>query len=161
MKNIQVFKNGLRENPYTRENIMRFEGALNKIPEAVVSNAKGEIPGCEYIHSFVDGAYVRQMILPKNMFFVTMIHKKTHPFFILKGDVTVISEEGGRQRIKAPFHGITLAGTKRAIFTHKKTIWVTVHVTEKTDIEEIRKDVIAESFDDPDLKEIKNLEVVA
>ena len=51
--------------------------------------------------------------------------------------------------IEAPFHGITKKGTKRAVYIHEDVIFITVHATEKTTVEEVRKDVLAESFDDP------------
>lgn len=47
------------------------------------------------------------------------------------------------------------------ICTHTDLMWVTVHVTDSTDLEEIEKEVIAEDFNDPaisieNLKQLKN-----
>ena len=55
-----------------------------------------------------------------------------------------ILTEGGEQMIRAPFYSITEAGTKRVIYAHTDCIFVTVHVTDKTDIDEIEKDIIEE-----------------
>ena len=53
--------------------------------------------------------------------------------------------------LKSPYYGITETGTKRFIYTHTDCIFVTVHATENTDLEEIEKEVIAEDYNDPDI----------
>ncbi len=98
-------------------------------------------------HTFGDGLYIREITMPKDMYFTSRIHKTTHPYFVMKGDVTVITENG-RVRIKAPYHGMTQKGTKRALLTHEETVWVTVHHTNETDLEKIEKELIAENFDE-------------
>jgi len=75
------------------------------------------------------------------------IHKITHPYFVLKGDVSVLTEEGVI-RIKAPYSGITKAGTKRVLYCHEETVWTTIHITKETNIEKIEEEVIAKTFDD-------------
>jgi len=104
-------------------------------------NAKAELGlGCKYEHSFADGLYIRKMFLPKDTVFVTKVHKTKHPYFIMVGDVTVYNDNQ-ITHIKAPYSGITERGTRRALRTHEDTIWITIHVTEKTDIEEIVNDI--------------------
>jgi hypothetical protein len=36
------------------------------------------------------------------------------------------------------------------VFTHKETVWTTVHATEKTDLKEIEEEIIAKSFNEID-----------
>lgn len=109
----------------------------------------GAIRGDDYPlkHSFADGCYIREMSAPAGHLIITKIHKITHPYFILKGECSILTEEGVK-RIKAPYHGITLAGTKRVVFVHEDTIWVTVHVTKQTNLEKIEEEVIAKTFDE-------------
>jgi hypothetical protein len=57
--------------------------------------------------------------------------------------------EHGVLNIEAPYHGITKKGTKRLVQIHEDVVFITVHATDKTTVEEVRKDVLAESFDDP------------
>jgi hypothetical protein len=52
----------------------------------------------------------------------------------------------GVEVIEAPHYGITPAGTKRMLYTHSETQWVTVHVTDETDLEKIEAEIIS---DDP------------
>jgi hypothetical protein len=130
--------------PYTtRQDIIKAEEMLLQLPNAFT----GDNPSCPLEHTFVDGAYVRQISMPKGMLISSKIHKKTHPYFILSGDVSVVTEQG-LVRMKAPFYGITKAGTKRILYTHEDTVWVTVHVTEETDLDKIEEEVIAKSFSD-------------
>jgi hypothetical protein len=139
----------LQREPEIREKILGIEKAMRKLPNILIGDSPEYLAVCPLKHSFVDGAYVREIFLPKGMLFVTKIHKKTHPYFIMKGDVSVLTEEGVK-RIKGPLQGITKAGTKRVIYTHEDTTWITVHVTNETDLAKIEDEVIAKTFDEID-----------
>ena len=97
-------------------------------------------------HSFADGCYIREIFNPAGEIIVTKIHKKEHPFFLMKGNMTILTENGFEYR-EAPYHGITYPGTKRVIYTHTDCLFVTVHVTNETDLEKIEEEVIAKDFD--------------
>ena len=99
-------------------------------------------------HSFADGCYIREIFNPAGELLVTKIHKKKHPFFLMEGKMSILTEEGVKH-IEAPHHGITEPGTKRIIYTHTDCVFITVHATESTDVKEIEKEVIAENFEDP------------
>tara|TARA_B100001250_G_scaffold69091_1_gene55402 strand:- start:2852 stop:3373 length:522 start_codon:yes stop_codon:yes gene_type:complete len=101
-------------------------------------------------HTFADGLYIREIFMPKGQVITTGIHKQEHPYFVLKGDVSVLTEDGVI-RIKAPHQGITKPGTKRLIYIHEDTTWITVHATEKDNIEEVLEDILAKDFNDPDI----------
>ena len=131
-----------------REDIMNLENAMKATPGVMLGDC------CPLKHTFADGCYIREIFMPKGLLITSKIHKITHPYFILRGDVTVITEEG-EQRITAPFSGITKAGTKRALYIHEDTTWVTVHVTKETEIDKIEQEIISPSFDD--LEEVKCL----
>jgi len=88
--------------------------------------------------------------MPKGQIISTGIHKKEHPYFVLKGDISVLTDEGIK-RIKAPYNGITKPGTKRLIYMHEDSVWITVHATDKSTVEDVLNDVIAKDFDDPDI----------
>ena len=105
-------------------------------------------------HQFGDGCYVRELSAPAGIFAVTKTHKKAHPFFLMKGEVTVLTEDGS-QRITAPYYGMTPAGTQWVVYTHSETQWVTVHATELTDLDEIENQIIAKTFDELEISEPK------
>jgi hypothetical protein len=139
----------IKQNKRARALTMKVEAEMRKLPNALVGDSPEYLAVCPLKHTFVPGNYVREIFLPKGMLFVTKIHKITHPFFILTGDVSVLTEEGV-VRIKGPFQGITREGTKRIIFVHENTVWITVHSTDSTDLKEIEEQVIAKNFDEID-----------
>ena len=129
------------------KSLENFQNYISSLPGALVGDSEEYLKICPLKHSFVDGAYVREIFLPKHHLFITKIHKKTHPYFVMRGCVSVMVD-GKIARITGPHTGITKAGTRRVIWTHEDTVWVTVHVTNKTDISEIEKEVIAKNFND-------------
>lgn len=126
-----------------RDKVQEFEQAMCNIP----GSHRGDWDECPLKHTFGDGIYVREIFMPKGLLIVSKIHKHSHPYFVLKGDLTVLTEEG-KVRIKAPYSGMTPAGTKRILYIHEDTVWVTVHVTEETDLVRIEEEIIAKSFDE-------------
>ena len=124
-----------------RNRILAIEAVMRRIPGSFI----GDTENCPLKHTFVDGAYVREIFMPKGMLITSKIHKFKHPYFVLKGDVSVMTEDGPI-RIKAPFSGITPVGTKRLLYIHEDTIWITVHVTEETDLKKIESKIIAKNF---------------
>ncbi|MFA5158663.1 MAG: hypothetical protein WC451_05775 [Patescibacteria group bacterium] len=126
-----------------RDNIVAIENVIKNFPDAMIGDC------FPLRHTFVPGMYIREITMPKGSLLTSKIHKIEHPYFILRGDVSVMTEEGS-VRIKAPFSGITPAGTKRLIYCHEETVWITVHKTDKTDLGEIEEEIIAKSFDELD-----------
>lgn len=101
-------------------------------------------------HTFVGGCYVREIYNPAGLLLITKIHKVEHPFFLMKGKMSILTEDG-IQTIEAPYNGITKVGTKRVIYTHEPCTFITVHSTDKKDVDEIEDDVIAKDFSDKDV----------
>ena len=124
-----------------RNTILELEKKMFKMPNAIIGD------GFPLKHTFVDGAYVREITMPKGALIISKIHKITHPYFILKGDVSVLTEEG-IFRLKAPYSGVTKAGTKRVLYIHEDTVWTTIHVTKHRDLKKIENQIIAKNFDE-------------
>jgi len=136
-----------------------FQGRINTI-EGKMRRTENFVTGKELDvlfplkHTFVDGMYVREIFMPKGSMIMSKIHKHRHPYFVMKGDTSVLTEKGV-QRIKAPYNGITERGTKRLLYMHEDTIWITVHATESKDLDIIEEEVIAKTFDDLPFTEIE------
>ena len=79
------------------------------------------------VHRFTDGIYVREIFMPKGTLLTSKIHKTRHQFMVLKGEVSVLDEQGNEVRITAPHIGITEIGTRRVLYIHEDCIWATVH----------------------------------
>ena len=121
--------------------MLEFEDAIGRVP-----GAKFGDDACPLKHTFADGLYIREMKAPKGMINVSKLHKTNHPYFILEGDVSILTEKG-IIRLKGPCSGITKAGTKRIVYFHEDTTWITVHATQETDLEKIEEEVIAKTYD--------------
>ena len=134
-----------------REDILHFEGALSRIPGAEVLGTGDESKTCPVKHHFAPGVYSREMLIPKGKIIVSKIHRHEHHSFLMKGEITVVSEYGGIQRLKAPMVILSKPGAKRIGFAHEDTIWVTVHPTKETDLKKIEEEVIAKSYEELEL----------
>ena len=128
-----------------RRGIMQVQENIENHPNGLTGEAIEKLNPLK--HSFAEGCYIREIFNPKGELLVTKIHKVSHPFFLLKGDMTILMEDGIK-RIRAPHYGITPAGTKRIIYCHEDCVFVTVHATKETDIEKIEEEVIAKYFDE-------------
>ena len=95
--------------------------------------------------TFLDHQYIREIFNPAGQVIVTKIHKVEHPFFLLQGEMSIITEKG-EEHISAPYYGITAIGTKRIIYTHTDCTFVTVHSTELKDSDKIEEEVIAKDY---------------
>lgn len=125
--------------PNIRAGILAVESVMCNMPDVMYGDC---LP---LKHTFADGMYIREITVPKGMLLVTKIHKLTHPFFLLRGECSILTERGV-ERIKAPYSGITQAGTKRIVYTHEHTIWTTIHATKETDLDKIEEDIIAKTY---------------
>jgi len=132
-----------------REDIVSFEKDLASVPGAVSGKELDDM--CPLKHEYADGCYIRTIFMPAGTIITSKIHKVCHPYFIMTGKVKVVTEEGIVE-IKAPYNGITPAGTKRAIHVLEDCYWVTVHVTEHKDLDKIEEQIIAKSFDELPIK---------
>lgn len=126
-----------------RERILKVEEEIKKLPDVFY----GDSDNCPLTHKFAPGVYVREIFIPKGMIVVGKIHKHDHPNILLKGEVMVATEFGGKEHLKAPLSLISKAGTKRVVFALEDTIWITIHATNETDLEKIEDEVIAESYE--------------
>jgi len=130
-----------------RDAIANLEEDILTLDGVLIGKESEEL--CPVVHSFGDNCYIRQIFMPKGTLLVSKIHKVTHPYFVMTGKASVATEDGV-EIIQAPFQGITEAGTKRALYIHEDMVWITVHVTNETDLEKIESEIIAKDFNEYD-----------
>ena len=126
-----------------REGILKVEDNISQMEGALFGDS-----ACPLKHTFGDGCYIREITMPRGMLIVSKIHKEKHPYFILKGKVSVLTDEGV-VKLQAPYSGMTPPGTKRILYIHEDTIWTTVHMNpdNEKDLKKIEERIIAKSFD--------------
>jgi hypothetical protein len=99
---------------------------------------------CPLNHTFGDGLYVREIFMPAGSKVTSKIHKRRHPYFVMKGRVRVWIDGIGWQMIEAPHFGWTEPGTRRVLDVIEGTFWITVHdnPTDTQDLWEIEQRII-------------------
>lgn len=109
-------------------------------------------------HAITPGIYTREITMTAGSLVFSKIHMETHPFIITKGKVSVYDGDTV-QEIEAPYKGVTPAGTKRVLYVHEETTWITFHPTELDDLDEIDKNgvITCDSFEEYESK----LEVIS
>lgn len=125
----------------SREKIAALEQAMLALPEE-------QRLAFENQHDFCPGVYARTIFMPKGMVLTSQIHLTQHFFVVVKGSCTVVGSDGSKRFIEAPYMGVTMPGTKRALYIHEDCIWTTFHATDLTDVEEIGKTIMAQSFEE-------------
>lgn len=140
---LELFKDQKLSAEDFRKMIIHAEDELIKRPETFNADS-GD---CPLKHTFLNGLYIREILMPEGMIIISKLHLKDNPYFVLSGMAT-ISTEDGIILIEAPYHGITKAGTKRALFIHEDMVWITVHPTDKTDVKEVEKEIFSDRYID-------------
>lgn len=121
--------------------------AILRLQDAIIYGGLDVGPAaCPVQHHFAPGAYGREMTLPAGLVVVGKIHKHAHINVISKGRVQVFTEQDGVLELAAPCTFVSSPGTKRVVHVLEETVWTTVHVTDKTDLAEIEREVIATDF---------------
>lgn len=118
------------------------QSAIDALELAMLAQPKllGELP---VEHTFTDGLYARRIFMPAGSFLTSKIHKTEHPYVIMSGRVSVFVPGVGVQHLKAPHFGITKPGTRRVLYIHEDTVWITFHVNPDNEtVEEIENRII-------------------
>jgi len=103
------------------------------------------------VNHFSDGIYCRELHMPAGTKIVGKIHKTKHLNTLAKGECLVITTER-EKHIEAPCTFESVEGEQKAILAITDVVWQTYHVTDKTDLNEIERDVIVDNFEQLDNK---------
>jgi quercetin dioxygenase-like cupin family protein len=130
---------------HTQENIRQIERVMRDMPQQ-------EIP---VQHTFGPGFYARTITIPAGTTLVGEEHATEHIFIVSKGDITLVSD-GAPVRVSAGFQAVCRPGMKRAGYAHTETVCTNIHITEKTDLDILRAQlIVAQSLPAPEkFKEI-------
>jgi hypothetical protein len=92
-------------------------------------------------HFFADGMYARVLPRPAGTLIVGKVHKREHFYIVTKGSVQVVTDEGTRV-YSAGDVVVSRPGTKRAVLALEDSICMTVHRTNKHNLDKIEKELI-------------------
>ena len=119
-------------NVPTHEQIERLQHEVMLMPQVE--------PITEHYFS-ADGMYCRKVWRPASTLVIGKVHKKDHFFICVKGEIIAWSETGMRH-LKEGDVIESKPGTKRVTFAVTDAIGITVHKTDKTDLDEIEAELI-------------------
>ena len=122
-----------------RKRIEAMEMEMATMPQVL-----GDMP---LFHHYAAGLYARELHVPAGTMLTGAIHKSEHMNIVLKGDISVMTEDG-LQRVRAPALLVSRPGTKRIGFAHEDTVWLTIHASTATTPEAAWHELIAEGYDD-------------
>lgn len=127
----------LLELPTVRQRINAIEAEMKKQPQL----------NLHHENYFSLGVYARALYIPKGTILVGKIHKYPQMNFLMQGSMSVLVGEEVKTVI-APFIVCSPAGTKRIAKALEDCLWVTVHGTNLTDVNEIEQYFIAQDEDE-------------
>jgi|TARA_R110000744_G_C19065900_1_gene529531 hypothetical protein len=133
------------------EKIKEFQDKLKEY-KGVVNHKAGETQSqelqelCPLKQHIEGGLYTREIFMPKGSVVVSMIHKQNHPSFLLKGELSYLTDDGEVVRIKAPHKIFTKTGTQRVLYIHEDSEWCCVYKTEAKTFEEAEADVYTNDY---------------
>jgi len=134
-----------------RGKIEQFESELQGFCEEVYGDSGGIVDeineGGLKEYFLDDGVYIRELFIPKGSIITTQLWKRDRFWIIAYGDVTFRSELGV-QRVRGPHRQVAPYGSKVALVTHEDTLWFAISATEASEGEEVKGDVIAQSYED-------------
>jgi hypothetical protein len=96
---------------------------------------------CPVTDHFAPGVYCREVFMPAGAFVVGHVHKTAHLNILLSGKLRVYMS-GAIHELSAPFVFRSGVGVQKIGFILEDCTWLTVHPTDKTDVEEIYREII-------------------
>ena len=122
-----------RDAAPSSSNVEQLQKFASQLPQLVLKT----------FNHFAPGMYARQLVLPAGTAVVGKRHKKEHLYVVTRGRVAVDSGDG------AVIHeaGTVIAsqpGAKRAILALEDAIFMTVHRTDNTDLDDIEHELLEE-----------------
>jgi len=92
-------------------------------------------------HHFAPGIYVRELLIPAGTVLTGKVHRHETMNILVSGTLKVTTDDGV-QELTGPMIFNSQPGMKKAAVTFTDVIWLNVHPTESTDLEEIEQEFI-------------------
>ena len=115
----------------TREQIDRLQAEMATMPQAKLQTE----------HFFSPGMYCRRVFRPAGTLIVGKVHKASHFFLCAMGEIIAWTETGMR-KLRPGDVVECQPNTKRVTLAVTDAIGITIHKTDKTDLDEIETELI-------------------
>ena len=117
---------------FPRASVTDLARVMAELPQAEV----------ETEHYFADGMYCRVVKRAADTLIVGKVHRREHFYMVVSGAVAVIQDGAERRVYHAPAIIVSAPGTQRAVLALEDSVCLTVHRTDKTDLDEIEAELI-------------------
>jgi hypothetical protein len=104
-------------------------------------------------HYFIDGVYLRSLKIPAGTLLTGKIHNKEN-FSILASGTIRITNGTDSKVISAPYVMTDKPGIKRMGYAETDVTFINVIKTDLTDIDEIERELVSETFEDYEMKRL-------
>lgn len=118
----------------TLQEMLNAQAALSHLPQAI-TDFSGYLT-----HRFAHDVYAREMHIPRDMYIISKIHRKSNITVLLDGELWIASPRG-IQIVRSGEVFVTPPGTKRILWAKKESRLMTVHGTNLTDISRLEDDL--------------------
>ena len=115
-----------------RQAIELLQAAMSAMPQAELQTQ----------HFWADGMYCRFLPRPAGTLIVGKVHRKEHLYVICSGTVRITQGDGEATEVTGPAVLVSKPGTKRAVLAMTDATCLTVHRTNRTDLNEIEEELI-------------------
>jgi hypothetical protein len=127
---------------WTNVQISKF---IVTIEELLLMLPQVQIPTRHY-HAF--DSYAREVEIPKGTMLTGAIYKHEHINILSKGEISILSIDGGMVRLKAPTTIVSPSGVKRLAYAHEDCVWTTIFGTVEKDVDKIQDEYTVKSMED-------------
>lgn len=128
----------------TKKGIQAFSDYIASLPDNL-----GENP-FPLFHKFAEGVYTREIHIPKGHVIVGKLHNHECMVYMIKGKVLVADENGVRM-VEAPCQFVSAEGIKRIGFVIEDVVWIDIHHTKKTTVEEAEEELFRTNYSEFEL----------
>lgn len=105
-------------------------------------------------HTFADGLYCRQIIIPAGTVLTGKVHRFEDITIVPYGHLTVRTEDGLKE-VHGPCTFVGAPGIKKIAYAHEDTMWINVFHTNETDLDKLEEALVVECDGEPHVVDFK------
>lgn len=128
----------------TKRGIQEFSEYIENHPDNL---GKSPFP---LFHDFADGIYTREIHVPRGQILVGALHNHESMVYVLKGKI-IVADIYGVKVIDAPYQFTSKPGVKRVALVVDDVVWVDIHATEKTTVEDAEAELFTDNYSEFEL----------
>ena len=113
---------------YYRARLLELQGDCQRLPQV----------GLPLKHDFAPGVYARRIFMPAGTFVIGKTHKTEHLNIVLSG-IARVMVDGKINTYAAGSLFVSKAGAKKVLYIISDMTWCTIHPTEETNLDELKK----------------------